>query len=76
MDTPARIKAWREVKEMTRQELADEVGVTVAAVYQWEGSGGHITSPSVAHLEKIVSALKITMGEFYGRVPRTRKAAS
>ncbi len=76
MNYPARIKGWRESKEMTRQELADEVGVTVAAVYQWEGTGESQTCPSVHHLEKIVAAFKITMADFFGRIPKSKSKAS
>lgn len=57
---------------MSRQELADAVGVTVAAVYQWEASE---TVPVLANLEKVVEALGITMGKFYGPLPKGQRVA-
>lgn len=60
---------------MTRQELAEAVGVTVAAVYQWEGTGEHKVQPSLKTLEKIVDAFGITMERFYGRLPKIREAS-
>lgn len=67
-----RIARWRKAKGMTRQELADAVGVTPAAVYQWEGTSEHKTQPSTRHLEKIVKALGLTMVEFYGAIDEAR----
>lgn len=75
MDVGGRIKAWRKLRGLSRQDLADAVGVSVSAVYQWEGTGEQKTSPSVGNLEKIVEALDLTMGEFYGRVPRVKVAS-
>lgn len=60
---------------MSRQELADNIGVTVAAVYQWEGCGGKSVTPTVHNLDKLVDSLGITMAQFYGRVPRARRSA-
>lgn len=69
-----RIALWRKAKGLTQAELAAAVGVTPAAVYQWEGSGDSRTTPSVGHLEKLVGALGLTIGQFYGRVPKTKVA--
>jgi transcriptional regulator with XRE-family HTH domain len=77
MDLGERIALWRKHKGLTQQQLAEAVGVTVGAVYQWEGCGDdrkHHTAPSVANLEKLVAALGLTMGRFYGRLPRERRA--
>jgi transcriptional regulator with XRE-family HTH domain len=68
MDTGERIAAWRKVRQMSQRDLAKAVGVTQGAVAQWEGDG----DPSLAHLEKIVAAFKISLGEFYGRVPKAK----
>jgi transcriptional regulator with XRE-family HTH domain len=75
MDLGKRIASWREVKGLSRQALAKRVGVSAAAVYQWEGSGGHQTSPSMSHLEAVVEALGLTMERFYGRIPKGKRAA-
>ncbi len=71
MDISVRISFWRRSKGWSRQELADAVGVTVAAVYQWEATGEHRTSPSLGHLGKIASALGLTMEKFYCRLPKS-----
>lgn len=76
LDVGQRIALWRDARGMTRQDLADAVGVTVAAVYQWEGTGEHKTSPTVATLEKVVKAFKISMAEFYGAIPKAKAKAS
>ena len=85
MDVGIRIKAWREAKGMSRQELADRVPrypsapdgetISVAAVYQWEGTGESKTTPSVPHLEAVVAAFGITMERFYGRIPKAKAAS-
>jgi transcriptional regulator with XRE-family HTH domain len=70
MNLGSRITRWREAKRLTRQDLARAVGVTDAAVYQWEATDDNKTTPSVAHLEMIVGALGLTMVRFYGRLPK------
>ena len=74
MDIGARIAAWRKAKNLTQRELAEAVGVSPAAVYQWEGTGETKTAPSHKHLEAVAAALGITLERFYGRVP-SRKAS-
>lgn len=69
MDIGSRIARWRQARGLTRQDLAKAVGVTDAAVYQWEGTGDAKTSPSVTHLERVVKALGLTMGKFYSDPP-------
>lgn len=69
MDVGERISLWRKAKKMTPKKLAAKVGVSVAAVYQWEGTGSSKTQPALAHLEKVVKAFGISMERFYGRAP-------
>ncbi len=71
MDLASRIAAWRKLKGLTQRELAEAVGVSAAAVYQWEGTGESKTSPSQPHLEALVDALGLTMEKFYGRIPKS-----
>jgi transcriptional regulator with XRE-family HTH domain len=71
MDVGDRIAAWRDTKGLTQHDLAERVGVTYAAVYQWET---HRTTPTLAMLSKIVKALGVSLERFYGRLPK--KAAS
>lgn len=74
MDLSSRISSWRKFKGLTHRELAEKIGVSAAAVYQWEGTGESKTSPSQANLEALVDALGLTMERFYGKVP-TRRAS-
>jgi transcriptional regulator with XRE-family HTH domain len=75
MTIGARIKGWRESKGWTQQELAEVVGVTHAAVYQWELSDERHTTPSLLKLEKVVEVLGLTMREFYGPIPKAKRSA-
>ncbi len=75
MDLGPRIASWRKAKGMSRLELARAVGVSAAAVYQWEGTGESKTTPSVAHLTAIAEAFGVSMERFYGHVPKGRKAS-
>lgn len=70
MDLGIRIASWRKAKGLTRLDLAKAVGVSAAAVYQWEGTGESKTSPSQAHLELVVETLGLSMERFYGRLPK------
>ena len=74
MDLGTRISSWRKVRGLSRQELAIAVGVTVAAVYQWEGTGESKTLPSADNIEKIAAAFGVSTEKFYGRIPRARVA--
>lgn len=75
IDLGTRIAAWRRAKGLTQRELADRLGLTAAAVYQWEGTGEQQVRPSLKNLEALVDALGITMERFYGRLPRETKAS-
>lgn len=74
MDLGTRIAAWRRAKGYSQTQLAEKIGVTVAAVSYWEG-GEKQTSPTHEHLEAVVAALGITMERFYGRIPAAKKAS-
>ncbi len=50
----------------------ESVGVSVAAACQWEGDDG--TEPTHEHLAGIAAALGLSMGEFWGPIPK-RKAS-
>lgn len=75
MELGERIAAWRKWKGWTVPRLAEAVGVTAAAAYQWEGTGKAKTSPAQPTLEKIVAALGLTMERFYGRLPKAKAAS-
>jgi len=75
MDVGDRISHWRAVKGLSREDLAQAVGVSVAAVYQWEGSEKiERTNPSTTHLIKVAKAFGITLSDFWGELPRLSKA--
>jgi transcriptional regulator with XRE-family HTH domain len=56
---------------MTQKTLASKVGVSPGAVTAWV-KGDY--APSHESLEAIVGALRVSMAEFYGRVPAAKKA--
>ncbi len=70
MDLGERIALWRKSKGLSQKQLAKAVGVTRAAVFQWESCGENRTSPQQVHLEALVAALGLTMERFYGRAPK------
>jgi transcriptional regulator with XRE-family HTH domain len=70
-----RIAHWRVWRSWTPQDLAKAVGVTPAAVYQWEGTGESKVRPSLEKLEKVVDALGITMARFWGPLPKLKAAS-
>lgn len=74
MDLGARIAAWRNVTGLSRQELAEAVGVTAAAAYHWEDTGESKTMPSAENLERIAAAFGVTLEQFFGPVPSRRPA--
>jgi len=69
MGVPERIAAWREFRGMTQHELADKVGVTYPAAYQWEATDDNAVTPRQKTLDKIVAAFEITMEQFWGPLP-------
>lgn len=75
MNLGQRIATWRKAKGLSPQDLAKAVGVTPAAVYQWEYPKGG-TVPRTKTLTAIIDALGITMAEFYGPTPKTKKGAA
>jgi len=70
MDLSKRIVAWRRFRGLSREQLASSVGVSAAAVYQWEGTGESKTQPRTANLAKIADAFDVSLAEFFGRVPK------
>lgn len=75
VDLGTRIAAWRKAKGWSQRELAERLGLTASAIYQWEGTGEHQSRPSLQNLEALVVELGITMERFYGRLPKEAKAS-
>lgn len=71
-----RIRRWRESREgLTKAELARAVGVSSAAVAQWESGG---TEPTHDNVEAIAAAIGISLSVFWGEPPaepKKRKAS-
>jgi len=72
MDLGARIAGWRKSKGLSERELAEKIGVTAPAVYQWEDGK---TIPSTKNLMAIAELMGVTMERFYGRVPPQKRAS-
>ena len=64
MSIHSRIKSRRTRLGLTEQQLADRVGVTRAAVQQWEREGG--TAPRRSLQDRVAKALEITVAELLG----------
>jgi transcriptional regulator with XRE-family HTH domain len=73
MDFGTRVIAWLKAKGMTQKDLAKAMDVSPGAVSAWVHNE---YAPSHANLNKIVTALGVTMVEFYGRVPKPKTAAA
>jgi transcriptional regulator with XRE-family HTH domain len=66
-----RITRWRESRDgLTKSELARRVGVSSAAVAQWESGN---TAPTHEHIEAIVKEVGISLADFWGAVPPARR---
>ena len=59
----ARIKRFRQERELTLQAVADELDLTPAAISHWES--GRIT-PKPRKLQELAKALKVSVGELTG----------
>ncbi len=72
MDINERLTRWREHKEMTKSALAAAAETTPQAVDRIEDGS---SQPSLQMLERLVEGMSLTMAEFYGSVPRSRRAS-
>lgn len=54
------IKKFRKTKKLTQEELGKRLGVSAAMISQWERGE---RNPRTENLQKIASALDVTMGE-------------
>lgn len=67
-----RLTRWREHREMTKSALAAAAETTPQAVDRIEAGD---SQPSLHMLERLVDAMNLTMAEFYGSLPKARKAS-
>jgi hypothetical protein len=80
MNLGERIDAWCKATDKSYQDLADACDITVAAVYQWVGTGRgrkkKQTKPELGHLEIVVGKVfGLSMEQFYGDVPAKARAS-
>jgi transcriptional regulator with XRE-family HTH domain len=66
MDLPIRIREWRKTRGLSRQAIADALGVSAVAVGHWERGAN---APNQDHLHAIVALFGLTLAEFYGPLP-------
>jgi transcriptional regulator with XRE-family HTH domain len=69
MDLGARLAAWRRSKGISQRDLAKSLGITHAAISQWEDGA---TQPTQENLAKVVDLFGLTMEKFYGRIPAAK----
>ena len=74
MSIHATIRSNRLRLGMTEQQLADQVGVTRAAVQQWEREGG--TAPRRSKQQDVANALEISLAELLGAAPPAGEIAA
>ena len=74
MSIHATIRSHRLRLGMTEQQLADRVGVTRAAVQQWEREGG--TAPRRSKQQDVANALEISLAELLGAAPPAGEIAA
>lgn len=69
-----RIKAWREARpDVASSAIAAACGVSRQAVAQWQDG---TTTPTLRNLDRLVTALGVSMARFYGPIPPSRKRAA
>ncbi len=74
MELGDRIAAWLRIRGMTQKALAKAVGVTPGAVTAWiKGDPSDRSHPTQKNLERIVATFGLTMAEFYGAMPKTKR---
>jgi transcriptional regulator with XRE-family HTH domain len=73
MELGKRIVRWRERHGLSQAALADRIGISPAAVAQWELGD---TVPTTQNMKKLAEAFDISLHEFWGPPPAKRKRAS
>ena len=69
MDLGERIRSWLRIRGMTQKALAKAVGVSPGAVTAWVKGD---SPPTMKNLAAVVTALGLSMAEFYGAQPKPR----
>lgn len=77
MDLGERIAGWLRAKGLSQRALAAKLKVSPGAVNAWvKGRENEGAAPTQRNLESMVAVFGITMAEFYGRIPKPKKAAA
>lgn len=71
MELGIRLAAWRKSKGLSQGYVAKALGITRAAVSQWEDG---TTQPTQDNLARVVELFEISMERFYGRLPKAKAA--
>ena len=66
LDLANRIRAWREAAGLRKIELARALSIDPSMVSKWEKAD---TSPGIENQHRIASACKISITEFWGKLP-------
>ena len=69
MEFAERLKRFRKAKNLTQQELADQLGVSNKSVSRWESGGGY---PDIALLAPLARALDVTVDDLLCDEPPIR----
>lgn len=72
MNLGERITRWRKLRGLRKTDLATAADVSISAVIHWEKNEN---APTVASLNSIVELFDLTMEEFYGEIPKAKKAS-
>lgn len=72
IDTAARITRWRQHKGKSLTACAEAMGLHKSGLSRIESGRQRVTSDQ---LEKLAEFLGITLAEFYGKVPQTKRVA-
>jgi len=77
MELGERLAAWRKIRGLSQGDVAKALGITRAAVSQWEDTEeSKRTSPTQAHLNAFVALIGVSLAEFHGAVPGHSKTAA
>lgn len=71
MNTPAKLKIYRELCGLTREELAEVAGVEVRTIRYWERPTGRVPDDVMAYLTTSVKTLHTLVAELLATDPST-----
>jgi len=66
-----RIREWRERRTLTYRQLADRASIALSTLYRIESGAA---SPTVTMLEKLATALRVDVVDFFPSKRKPRRA--